>query len=83
MIVFPLNMEVSRKIQAIAAFAFQLPPIAFAIVRLIYIHRALAAEDQTWAAVEWQIWAQVNMHFNIVAANMPCLRIFLEGVSLK
>lgn len=78
-IIQPLQMRTSRKLQAVAAFAFQLPPCAFAIVRLVYLHRALDSNDQTWHAVDWQVWTQINMHFSVVAANMPCLKIFLEG----
>lgn len=79
-IVWPLQMGPGRKLQAIAAFIFQLPPCVFALIRLVYLHRALdAKDDYTWHAVNWQIWTQINLHFSIVAANMPCLKIFLEG----
>ena len=78
-IVYPLQMRVDRKIQTISAFGFQIPTCVFAIVRLIYLHRALNAEDHTWEAVQWQIWTAVNLHFNVVAANVPCLKVFIEG----
>ena len=79
MIVSPLQMKTGRKFQAITAFLFQAPICTFAGIRLMYLHNALGADDQTWASVDLQIWTQVNMHFSIIAANMPCLNIFLEG----
>lgn len=79
MIVSPLQMNTGRKFQAITAFLFQVPTCAFAMIRLIHLHKALEEEDHTWTSVRWQIWTQINMHFSIVAANMPCLNIFLEG----
>lgn len=80
-IVHPLLMPVGRKFQAVSAFTFQLPACAFAVVRLVYLHQAYRAEDYTWAAVEWQKWTAINMHFNVVAANIPCLKVFLVGES--
>lgn len=80
MIVSPLQMNTGRKFQAITAFLFQVPVCAFAGIRLMYLHEALGAEDHTWASADMQIWTQIHMHFSIVAANMPCLNIFLEGV---
>ena len=79
-IVSPLQMKMHRKLQAIAAFAFQLPPCVFAVVRLVYLRRAIGTDDSTWLGVDWQIWTQINMHFSIVSANMPCLKIFMEGM---
>ena len=72
-------MRTGRKVQAIFAFAFQLPPCAFAIIRLVYLHRSLGAQDHTWENVDTHIWTQINVHFNVIAANIPCLRMFLEG----
>ena len=78
-IVSPLQMSNGRKLKAISAFVFQIPLCVFAAVRLMYLHRALRSQDQTWHSVDWQIWTQINLHFSVVAANMPCLNIFLEG----
>jgi hypothetical protein len=72
-------MSSGRKIKAISAFAFQIPLCVFAAIRLMCLHRALRSQDQTWHSVDWQIWTQINLQFSIVAANMPCLNIFLEG----
>jgi hypothetical protein len=78
-IVSPLQMSTGRKLKAISAFIFQLPLCVFAAIRLVYLHRALGSRDQTWHSVDWQIWTQINLHFSIVAANIPCLNTFLEG----
>jgi hypothetical protein len=78
-IIGPLQMSSGRKLKAISAFAFQIPLCGFAAIRLTYLHRALRSQDQTWNSVDWQIWTQINLHFSIVAANMPCLNVFLEG----
>ena len=80
-IVQPLLMPAGRKLQAVSAFTSQLPACAFAVIRLLYLHQAHKADDYTWAAVEWQKWTAINMHFNVVAANIPCLKVFLVGQS--
>jgi hypothetical protein len=69
-IVTPLQMSTGRKLKAILAFIFQLPPCVFAAIRLLY---------HTWDSVDLHIWTQINLHFSIVAANMPSLNIFLDG----
>jgi hypothetical protein len=81
-IVSPLQMSTGRKLKAILAFIFQVPPCVFAAIRLLYLHRAFGSRDHTWASVDWQIWTQINLHFSIVAANMPSLNIFLEGTPM-
>lgn len=78
-IVSPLQMSAGRKMKAISAFVFQIPLCVFAAIRLMYLHRAMGSQDQTWHSVDWQVWTQINLHFSVVAANMPCLNIFLEG----
>jgi len=76
-LVTPLQMPVGRKFQAIAAFAFQIPACIFAIVRVIHLHKALSAQDHTWAAVDWQIWTSVSVNFNVIAASIPCLKMLV------
>ena len=78
-IIQPLQMPRARKLQAVSAFLLQIPTCAFAIVRLVYLHRAYNSMDHTWVAVDWQVWTAVNMHFNVIAANVPCLKIFFDG----
>jgi hypothetical protein len=78
-IVTPLQMSTGRKLKAILAFIFQLPPCVFAAIRLLYLHRAFGSRDHTWDSVDLHIWTQINLHFSIVAANMPSLNIFLDG----
>lgn len=81
-IIYPLQMTLGRKAQAIGAFLFQLPLCGFAVVRLLHLRRAYRSDDLTWESVEWQIWTQVALHFTVVAKNMPCLKVFLEGMFL-
>lgn len=72
-------MDPSLKAHVIFPFALELPLCAFAIVRLINVHKAYSTDDPTWADVDAQIWTQISMHLGVVAANIPCLKIFLKG----
>lgn len=72
-------MYMDLKAQIIFPFALEIPLCVFAIVRLIYLRRAVAAEDHTWHSVHWQVWTQISMHLGVVAANIPCLKMFLKG----
>lgn len=78
-IVLPLQMKVDLKTQVVFPFALEIPLCAFAIVRLVYLHKALDAQDQTWQAVNWQVWTAISMFLGTVAANIPSLKIFLKG----
>lgn len=82
-IVYPLQMTLGRKAQAIGAFLLQLPLCGFAVVRLLYLRRVYRSDDLIWESVEWQIWTQIALHFTVMAKNMPCLKMFLEGMILS
>ena len=72
-------MTTDLKTQIVFPFALELVLIAFAIVRLIYIRGVYAAADHTWQNTEASIWTQICMHLGVVAANIPCLKMFLKG----
>jgi hypothetical protein len=80
-IVLPLQMNSDLKAQVVFPFTLELPLCAFAIVRLIYTCGTYAADDHTWANTNAQIWTQICMHLGVVAASIPCLKMFLKGMS--
>lgn len=79
LIIWPLKMRTGRKIAAASPFYFQIPACAFVLVRVVYVHSLYTTADQTWAATSYQIWTSVNVHFSVIIANLPCIKVFLDG----
>lgn len=84
LIIFPavlvrgLNMGRSTKIAVVLGFAFRLPVVGFAALRLAAL-AAMNYNDFTFSYVDAEIHGQLEMSFNVIAATIPCLRIFLKG----
>lgn len=52
--------------------------LAIAAARLLSLSKAFSSDDLTFSLATPAAWAQVEMHYNIIAATIPCLRIFLK-----
>ncbi|KAI5363498.1 hypothetical protein Slin15195_G091470 [Septoria linicola] len=84
LIIFPavlvrgLNMGRSTKIAVVLGFAFRLPVVVLAALRLAAL-AAMDYDDFTFTYIDAEIYGQLEMSFNVVAATIPCLRIFLKG----
>ena len=84
LIVFPavlvrgLKMGRSTKIAVFLGFALRFPAIIFAAIRVAAI-ATMDYEDFTFSYIRPEIWGQIEMHYNVVAATIPCLRMFLKG----
>ena len=46
---------------------------------MVSISRTLRSSDYTLHLANTEIWTQVEMHYNVVAASIPCFRIFLRA----
>ncbi|KAL3452445.1 hypothetical protein BJX65DRAFT_303279 [Aspergillus insuetus] len=76
-----LQMPLKRKITIASAFFFRLPMIVFAVLHIHYLQRDIHSEDPTLDLVNAIIWAQVELHFSLIACSVFCLRPFMAAVS--
>lgn len=78
LLVWRLQMDQRTKITVILAFAFRAPVIALAVLRLVSI-RYCQADNFSYTYSWAEFWPQLELHYSLVAATIPCLRIFLKG----
>ena len=78
-LVWGLQMQPKDKFRVIAGFAARLIVAVPVIVRLVSLQDNSNARDFTWAFTMPALWAQLEMHLSIIAATIPCLRIFLKS----
>ncbi|KAL2809704.1 hypothetical protein BJX63DRAFT_434984 [Aspergillus granulosus] len=76
-----LQMPLKRKITIASAFFFRLPMMVFAVLHINYLQRNINSNDPTFDSVVSIIWAQVELHFSLVACSVFCLRPFMAAVS--
>lgn len=53
--------------------------IAVAILRLIYLKHALSSTDYAFKIVPAEVLTQIEMHYSLIAATIPCMRPFLKA----
>lgn len=73
-------MSFFLKAVVMAAFAFRLPIIPLAIGRMLELNAARASTDFTFDIVTAVIFAQVEMHYGLIAATIPCARPVLKAL---
>ncbi|KAK5123181.1 hypothetical protein LTR85_003379 [Meristemomyces frigidus] len=81
-LVYDLQMPLASKLTVIIGFAFRLPASVITILRLVAIDNVLIeqhAEDITWNAMVPVIYQQIELHYTIIAATIPCMRLFLKN----
>jgi hypothetical protein len=61
----------------LADIALRLVPIA--IVRLKSLSISLTSEEYLWDSATTEYHTQVEMTFSLIAATIPCLRMFMEA----
>lgn len=77
-LVWGIQMDRKTKMTVVCAFAVRAPTIAFTVLRLLALSK-LDGEDITWKYVTPVIYTQFEIHFSLIAATIPCLRIFLKA----
>lgn len=77
-LIWGVQMDRSSKRVIIIAFALRLPTILLTGLRLDSLSR-LDGMDFAFNYVMPEVFTQIEMHFNLVAATIPCLRIFLKA----
>ena len=77
-LIWDIQMDRRSKMRVILAFAVRAPIIIFTILRLVTINN-LTGEDFTYAYVTPEVYTQLELHFSLIGATIPCLRIFLKA----
>lgn len=72
-----VRVDRSEKMRVTMAFASRAPVIIFTVLRLIAIPKA-NMESFTWSYITPEVYTQLEMHYSLVAATIPCLQIFLK-----
>jgi hypothetical protein len=79
--IWGMQIPTSSKIVVISAFAFRIPLLAIPIVRLVFLMGARSSTDYTFDVVPTVIFTQVEMHYALLAATIPCMRPFLKALN--
>jgi hypothetical protein len=78
-LVWGLQMQPKDKLRVISGFAARLVVAVPVVIRLVSLQNSSDAHDFTWSFTMPALWAQLEMHLSIIAATIPCLRIFLKS----
>lgn len=73
-------MSFLLKMIVMSAFAFRLPIIPLAVGRISELNSARTSSDYTFDIVSAVLFAQVEMHYSLIAATIPCARPVLKAL---
>lgn len=77
-LIWGIQIDRRSKARVVLAFASRAPAIVFTVLRLVSISR-LSGNDFTWTYVTPEVYTQLELHYSLIAATIPCLRIFLKA----
>ena len=69
------------KTMVLSAFAFRIPIVPLAIARIQNLNAVKNSTDYTFDVVLAVVFAQVDMHYSLIAATIPCARPFLKALN--
>ncbi|KAF2400461.1 hypothetical protein EJ06DRAFT_431544 [Trichodelitschia bisporula] len=78
-LVWSLQMPVKSKMIVIGAFSSRVLILPMAIARLSELYRIHSSNNYTFDVVNAIIFGQVEMHYTLIAASIPCMRPFLKA----
>jgi hypothetical protein len=73
-IVWNLKMNLRDKFIVLYLFSLRLPVIPFGIMRLQRLFATSRSTDYTFDIVSTLVFSQVEMHWCLIAASIPCIR---------
>jgi hypothetical protein len=79
LIVAPVQLSLYLKFQVVCAFAFRLPLVALAVLRLHYVGAATTAENPGTALTPILVLQQVYLCWSIISATLPNLKAFVRS----
>jgi len=74
-------MPMKSKFVVTIAFSCRIVMVPLAILRIINLNQNAHSKDYTFDIVPAIVFAQVEMHFGLIAATIPCLRPFLNAIN--
>jgi hypothetical protein len=84
MLVWDLQMKSRDKFRVVTGFAIRLVVLVPIILRLLSLHShatKVPAQQISFLFTMPALWSQLEMHLCLVAATVPCLRLFLKSFS--
>lgn len=73
-----VQMDKWDKLTVSLAFAFRMPMVILTVLRVLAIAQ-VDPNDWSFGYVMPEVYTQLEMHFNLAAATIPCLRIGLRS----
>jgi hypothetical protein len=78
-IVWPVQLTVSLKVQVVSAFLLRLPLVALSFLRLHYVSEYATAENAGLSQTPILTLAQVYICWSIISATIPNLKAFVRS----
>ncbi|KAF2436424.1 hypothetical protein EJ08DRAFT_691592 [Tothia fuscella] len=78
-LVMPLQMNLRDKSIVLLAFSCRIPIMPLAVLRLVSLSGLHRSSDYPWDVILATVYAQIEMHYSLIAASIPCLRPFLKA----
>ncbi|KAM0715749.1 hypothetical protein Q7P37_008263 [Cladosporium fusiforme] len=78
-LIWGLQMQVRMKCWVLLGFIIRLPLIPIAIMRLQSLNISLTSDEYLFDAATTEYYTQAEMTFSLIAATIPCLRVFMEA----
>ncbi|OJD19729.1 rpsU-divergently transcribed protein [Emergomyces pasteurianus Ep9510] len=78
-IAWGLHVHLKSKIVLLFAFSFRLPVIIVAALRIFYLHKQHMMDDQIFYGVDPSVCMEVELHYSLIAATIPCLKPFVKS----
>ncbi|RDI80282.1 hypothetical protein Vi05172_g9749 [Venturia inaequalis] len=80
-LVWPLQMPRTKKFVVTIAFSLRLVIVPLVLGRIIELNWSSRSRDWTFDAVRVIVFTQLEMHFSLISATLPCTRPFLKAAS--
>jgi len=81
LLVWNLQMAPKQKWTIVSGFAARLVIIVPIAIRLVSLHERIDSTDFSFAYTIPALWTQAELHISLIAATIPCLRIFLKSLN--
>ncbi|KKZ64247.1 hypothetical protein EMCG_09772 [[Emmonsia] crescens] len=78
-IAWGLKVQLKSKLVLLLAFSFRLPVIIIAVLRIFYLRKQDMMADPMFYGVEPSVCMEVQLHYSLIAATIPCLKPFVKS----
>ncbi|OAX82275.1 hypothetical protein ACJ72_03369 [Emergomyces africanus] len=78
-IAWGLHVQLKSKLVLLFAFSFRLPVIILAALRIFYLQKQQKMDDPIFYGVDPSVCMEVELHYSLIAATIPCLKPFVKS----